>query len=219
LTLNSQPAGIVNGVPTKAIAAVAALALVLGASNAAASPQACVPKGFETLRASGPARVYTDGSALFGCLGARTTRLGMLRATTPFPARRVVLYALSARYAGVDKVDMGVDTLASTVTLFDLKTGRKVGSAPATTGPPAAESFSTVTTMRVNSVGVLAWVGRRSSIGALAPVYELRVIAKGRPGAIAAGSVRLLLLALNDSRLRYRFSGGRPVSVPLSALA
>jgi hypothetical protein len=201
------------------IATVTALALVAGASSAGASSQACVPKGFEALRASGPARVYTHGSALFGCLGARTTRLGTLGGTSPFPARRVVLYALSSRYVGVDTVDMGVDTLASTVTLFDLATGRQVASAPATTGEPAAESFSSVTRMKVNRIGVLAWVGRRSAVGALQPMYELRVIANGRIGAIAAGGVPLVLLALNDRRLLYRFSGRARKSVPLSALA
>jgi hypothetical protein len=201
------------------IAAIAALALVAGASSAGASSQACVPGGFEALRASGPARVYTNGSALFGCLGTRTTRLGTLRGTTPFPARRVALYALSARYVGIDTVDMGVDTLASTVTLFDLATGRQIASAPATSPERAAESFSTVAAMKVDGIGVLAWVGRRSSIGALKPVYELRVIAKGRTGGIAAGSVPLVLLALNDKGLSYMFKGGAPVAVPLSALA
>jgi hypothetical protein len=219
LTCRSQNARIVNGVPLKRIAAAAVLALAAAASSAGASSQACVPKGFEALRASGPARVYTNGSALFGCLGTRTTRLGTLHGTTAFPARRVVLYALSARYVGIDTLDMGVDTLASTVSLVDLATGRLVASAPATSPERAAESFSTVTAMRVDSIGVLAWVGRRSSIGALKPVYELHAIANGRIGGIAAGSVPLVLLSLNDKRLVYMFKGGAPTSVALSALA
>jgi hypothetical protein len=45
------------------------------------------------------------------------------------------------------------------------------------------------------------------------------VIAKGRAGGIAAGSVPLVLLALNDKGLSYMFKGGAPVAVPLSALA
>ena len=114
-------------------AAVGVLALLALAGSAGAAPASCAPTTSMPLRASGAARIYSQGPALFGCLGARRTQLGSLRGTVAFPARRVVLYALSPRYAGVDTVQMGVDTFASTLTLVELQTGATVAKAPATT--------------------------------------------------------------------------------------
>ena len=100
------------------------------AASAAAAPACCVPAAAKLLRSAGAARIYSQGGVLYGCLGARRTRLGTLRGTVPFPARRVALYALSGGYAGIDIAQMGVDTFTSTVALVDLRTGATVATAP-----------------------------------------------------------------------------------------
>ncbi len=147
-----------------------------------------MPATATALRASGAARLYAQGSTLYGCLGSRRTKLGSLHGTVPFPARRVVLYALAGRYAAIDIVNMGVDTLASTVSLHDLASGSTTASAPATTPQRAAESFVTVTTLRVDAGGVAAWIGRRSSIGALTAVYEVHALSKASGDRLLASS-------------------------------
>jgi hypothetical protein len=207
----------VGAVKLKRIAALAAVALVATASGAGAAASSCVPSGINTLRASGAARTYSRAGVLYACLRSRATRLGSLRGSVPFPARRVARYALSPRYAGVATLDMGVDTLASTVALIDLRSGRTLERAPATSPQRAAESFSTVTEMRVNGDGVLAWIGRRSAIGDLQPVYELHIFAPHREGGVFADStIALVDLALNEKRLSYRFAhAGKRVVIAL----
>jgi hypothetical protein len=207
----------VGAVKLKRIGALTAVALVAAASGAGAAPASCVPSGINTLRASGAARTYSRAGVLYACLGRRQTRLGSLRGSVPFPARRVALYALSPRYAAVDTLEMGVDTLASTVALIDLRSGRTLERAPATSPERAAESFSTVTEMKVNGNGVLAWIGRRSAIGDPQPVYELHILAPRRAAGVSAHStIALVDLALSEKQLSYRFAhDGRRVVIPL----
>jgi hypothetical protein len=71
--------------------------------------------------------------------------------------------------------------------------------------------------MRVNGDGVLAWIGRRSAIGDLQPVYELHIFAPHREGGVFAGStIALVDLALNEKRLSYRFAhAGKRVVIAL----
>lgn len=196
---------------TQRIAAAVAVALAVGAiaaSAGAGAPTGCVPPGSTTLRASGAARLYSRGSALFGCLGTRDTKLGSLRGTVPFPARRIVRYALSSRYAGIDTVDMGVDTLASTVALVDLRTGATVASVPATTPERAPESFVSVSAIAVGPSGVLAWIGERSSIGALKPVYEVHALVGTRNRLLASSATKPTSLRLRGNELLWQ-SGGQ----------
>ncbi len=215
LTCRSQDAGIVQGVPGQRIAAATALTLVALASSAGAAPASCAPPASKTLRASGAARIYSVGSELFGCLGVRRTRLGALRGTVRFPARRVVLYTLNPHYAGVDTVEMGVDTLASTVTLFDLSSGTALASAPATTPERAAESFSSVTELAVNATGTLAWIGRRSAVGARSAVYELHVLTAQRETLIATGTGVIDSMIVKPGTLSWRFGSGPRRSISL----
>jgi len=189
------------------------LVLATGAGGASAS---CVPAAAKTLRASGAARIYSQRSVLHGCLGTRRTRLGPLRGTVPFPATRVTLYALSNRYAGIDTVQMGVDTFSSEVALVDLRTGAKVATAPATTPERRAESFIMVTSMAVNDTGTLAWIGRRSAIGVPQPTYELHALTAGHNVVVSAGTIPLVALRLDEKKLSWREgSGGPGESVPL----
>ena len=186
------------------------------AATAGAAPASCAPAAAKTLRASGAARIYSKGSVLYGCLGARRTRLGTLRGTVPFPAARIVLYALSGGYAGTDTVQMGVDTFGSTVSLVDLRTGATLATAPATTPERRAESFITVTSMAVNATGTLAWVGRRSAIGVSSPTYELHALTAGHNVVVSVGTIPLVALRLGEKRLSWREgSGGPDESVPL----
>lgn len=185
------------------------------AASAAAAPASCVPAAAKLLRSAGTAHIYSQGGVLYGCLGARRTRLGTLRGTVPFPARRVALYALSGGYAGIDTVQMGVDTFNSTVALVDLRTGATVATAPGTTPERRAESFITVPSIAVNDTGTLAWVGRRSAIGVPQPTYEVHALNAARrrllasSATIAAGSLRL-----SGDTISWR-DGGRTRSATL----
>ena len=167
------------------------------AATAGAAPASCVPAAAKTLRASGAARIYSEGSVLYGCLGARRTRLGTLRGTVPFPATRIALYTLSSAYAGIDTAQMGVDTFSSTVSLVNLRTGATLATAPGTTPERRAESFISVTAMVVGAKGTLAWIGERSAIGVPHPTYEVHTLNAARnrllaaSATIASGSLRL----------------------------
>lgn len=197
------------------IAVVAALAPLALASTACASPASCVPAKAKTLRASGAARIFSQGYTLYGCLGARTTRLGSLRGTVPFPARKITLFALSPRYAALDDVDMGVDTFASTVTLIDLQSGRTVATAPATTPERAAESFVTVTALRVGANGTLAWIGERSAIGMPQRIFEVHALAAGRNRLLAsATNIAPKTLRLRENTVSWQ-AGGHPMTATL----
>jgi hypothetical protein len=215
LDLRLAGGGYRLGMHNQPIAAVTAVALMALASSAGANPAGCVPAASTPLRASGAARIYSQGSALFGCLGPRRTRLGSLRGTLPFPARRVVLYALSPRYAATDTVDMGVDTLASTVALIDLESGKTTATAPATTPERAAESFVSVTAIRVNATGTLAWIGKRSAIGALEPIYEVHALLAGKDRLLASTrAIRPSALQLHANALSW-LTGGHKHSTTL----
>jgi hypothetical protein len=191
---------------------LASLALAAGAS---ATPANCAPSAAKTLRASGAARIYSQGTQLYGCLGARRTRLGSLRGSVPFPASRIALYALSSRYAGIDKVDMGVDTLSSIVALIDLRTGARIATAPATTPEQRPESFITVTSMAVNATGMLAWIGERSAIGVPQPTFEVHAVNAARDLLLASSAkIAPASLRLRGATLSWR-DGGRTRSATL----
>jgi hypothetical protein len=197
------------------IAVVAALAPLALASTACGSPASCVPAKAKTLRASGAARIFSQGYTLYGCLGARTTRLGSLRGTVPFPARRITLYALSPRYAALDDVDMGVDTFASTVTLIDLRSGRTIATSPATTPERAPESFVTVTAIRVGATGTLAWIGERTAIGMPQQIFEVHALAAGKNRLLASATdVAPKSLRLRENIVSWQ-AGGHSMSATL----
>lgn len=183
--------------------------LALAASGAGATGS-CAPAGSKTLAVAGSARLYSHGGALFACLGARRTRLGAVSPTRPFPATKIALYALSARYAALDRTDMGVDTFASTVTLVDLRSGATVATAAATTPENRAESFVTVGSIVVDAKGTMAWIGRRSAIGALTPTLEVHTLSATAARLLAsAGDIDATSLKLNGETLTWRQGGAR----------
>ena len=181
--------------------------LALATAVAGAAPAGCVPSGSRPLRASGPARIYSRSGKLYGCIGSRQTLLGSLRGTTPFPARRVTLYALSSRYAATDTVDMGVDTLASSVTLYDLQTGATIATAPATTPANRPESFLTVAAIAVNANGDAAWICERAGIGQPKPVYEVHALVGAHRLLLGSGTAKPAGLRLQGHRLTWRIAG------------
>ena len=191
------------------MAAVVAIgSLAVAAATAGAAPTGCVPSGSRPLRASGPARIYSRGARLYGCVGSRRTLLGSLRGSAPFPARRVtLLFALSSRYAATDTVDMGVDTLSSSVTLVDLRTGATVATAPATTPANRPESFLTVTAIAVNANGVAAWIGKRSAIGQPKPVCEVHALVGAKDRLLASGTTKVAALHLQGNKLSWQAAG------------
>jgi hypothetical protein len=172
---------------TVPVVCLASLALA-SVSGAGAAPASCVPAAAQLLRSAGSARLYTEGGVLYGCLGARHTRLGHLRGSVPFPATRIALYTLSSAYAGIDTIRMGVDTFASSVALIDLRTGATRATAPGTTPERRPESFITVASMAVTATGALAWIGQRSAIGVPAPTFEVHALSAARNRLLASAS-------------------------------
>jgi hypothetical protein len=186
-------------------------AIALAASVASAATPGCAPAGAKVLEASGSSRVYSSNGSYYGCLGARQTRLGALSGTPAAPATRVERFALAAPYAAVDSVQMGVDNLASRVSLVDLRSGATVASAAAAKPPARAESFVTVSAMALNANGVLAWVARIGAIGQSQPNYELHLLEHRRDQTVAAGTIPIVALALTRSRVSWNEDhvGGR----------
>jgi hypothetical protein len=189
------------------ILAVGLLGAAVAAAGAGAAPASCAPPHAKVLASSGRARIYSLGGAIYGCLGHRLTLLA--GGPSGGPATRVALYALAGRYAGTDVVQNGVDTLSSIVFVTDLSTGGTIATAAATTPERRAESFTSVTAIRVTSSGALAWIGRRSAIGAPTAIYEVHTL-RGRSNRLLASSATIAphSLALKGSRLSWR-QGGR----------
>jgi hypothetical protein len=201
----------------RGVVAGGVLALLALAGAAAAAGAGCAPGASRVLASSGSAQLYIAGGNVHGCLGSRDTLLG------PGPAlrhpTRIALEALAGRFAGVDVAQMGVDTFASSVKIVDLATGATVAHAPATSPERAAESFVEVAAMAINANGVLAWIGRRSSIGALQPVYELHVLSSKARVEVAQGTIALADLQLSLTKLSWREGRSGPhKSIPLAAL-
>ncbi|HEY7965831.1 MAG TPA: hypothetical protein VID68_02280 [Solirubrobacteraceae bacterium] len=146
---------------------------------------------------------------LYGCSGARRTRLGALRGTRPAPGTRIALFALAGRFAGVDTAQMGIDTFDSTVSLRDLRNPQLVVSAPATNPERRPESFITVSALCVNRDGALAWIGRRSAIGVPEPTYELHLLTGGLNRIEATGAAKLANLTLTATTLSWTDATGR----------
>jgi hypothetical protein len=188
--------------------AFALIGVIGGGGGALAS--GCVPDGARTVAAAGGARLYIEGGALFGCLGATRTRLGGAPGSPHLGATRVVRFALAPRYAGIDTLTMGVDTLESTVSIVDLTTGATSASAPATTPERRAESFINATALAIDRQGTLAWIGSRSAIGVPAPTYEVHTLTRRGTGSLLASSARIAphSLRLRATTLSWR-QGGR----------
>ena len=111
--------------------------------------------------------------------------LGNAPATRRPGSLRVALYALAPRYAGIDTLAMGVDTLSSQLSIVDLRSGLTVARAAATTPEKLPESFVTATALRIDAHGTLAWIGSRNAISQRTPIYEVHALT-------AAGSARLI---------------------------
>jgi hypothetical protein len=194
-----------------------ALAAAIIAAPASAATAGCAPAGAKVLASSGAARLYSSANALYGCVGKRRSLLGSLTGTHAAPATRVARYLLAGDYAGIDTVQMGVDNLAATLTLVDLQTGATLAHSPATTGPPEAESFSTVTALAVNSNGILAWIGKRSAVGHPTAEYELFIATRTHTSANASATVPLTHLQLTNKTLSYTLGpNGKRFTIPLA---
>jgi hypothetical protein len=187
-----------------------AFAIALAAPASTAAAPACAPAAAKVLEASGPARLYSVATTLYGCLGSTRTRLGALAARPGSPATRVARYVLTGRFAAIDTVVMGVDTFSSTLSVRDLRSGARLASAPAAKAPARPESFVSVTQMALNRNGVLAWVARSSSVGQHQPRYGLFVLEHRQVAALAAGTVPLLSLRLTHTAVSWQFGQGGP---------
>ena len=192
-----------------------ALALAVWAGAASAATPGCAPAGAKVLKASGAARLYSVGTTLYGCLGSRRSGLGALKGTPGSPATRVARYLLASPYAAIDSFDMGVDTFNSSVSIVDLRSGKTIATAPATSPEARPESFISVAAMALNRDGDLAWIGRRSAIGVPKPTYELHLLQGKHDDTVAAGTIPILTLALTTTTLSWTDKGGSRHSIPL----
>ena len=183
---------------------------MLAPAAAAASPSVdCAPSAAKVLRASALAQLYSQGGVLYGCTAARQTRLGALRGTRPAPGTRIALYALAGHYAGLDTAQMGIDTFDSSVSVYDLRSGRRIATAPGTTPEGRAESFMTVSVIAVNRDGVLAWIGQRSAVGVAQPTYELHLLKAGTNTILATNTVKVANLKLTATTIAWTDATGR----------
>ena len=167
------------------------LAVVALAPGARAAQASCPPSGARTLAVNGAAYLYTQSGSLYGCLGTRATRLGAAPAVRLPGAPRVALYALGPRYAGIALASMGVDTSSSVVAVVDLRSGRTVARAPATTPERRAESFISVTALLLDPHGTLAWIGARSAVGAFTPIFEVHTLTTAGANHLLASSAQI----------------------------
>jgi hypothetical protein len=202
------PVVLPRGVVTGAVALAAAGVL---AQRSEGAPGDCVPASARTLAAAGGARLYVLGSELFGCLGSTRILLGGAPDSRPLGVTRVARYALAPRFAGIATLRMGVDTLAASVSIVDLRAGATVASAPATTPELRAESFVDVSAIVIDARGTLAWIGSRSAVGAFTPIYEVHTLAGTGADRLLASSTAIAphSLQLRGGTLSWRQSGHR----------
>ncbi|MGH2851650.1 MAG: hypothetical protein ACRDLP_13650 [Solirubrobacteraceae bacterium] len=189
------------------LAAAVVLGAAVAAADASSAPSSCAPPHAKILATSGNARIYSLTGAIYGCLGHRDTLLA--GGPSSGPATRVGVYALAGRYAGTDVVQMGVDTLSSTVFVTDLGSGGTVATAAATTPENRAESFTSVSALKVTSSGALAWIGRRSAVGVPKATFEVHTLRGGSNHLLATSTaIAPHSLALKGSTLSWS-QGGR----------
>jgi hypothetical protein len=204
------PVGVRQAVVSGAIA-LAAVALLAQRSEGA--PSGCVPAGARTVAAAGRARLYVEGSELFGCLGSARTLLGGAPGARRVGATRVARFALASPYAGIATLLMGVDTLASSVSIVDLRTRATVASTPATTLERLPESFVDVSAIAIDDRGTAAWIGSRSAIGAPTPIYEVHTLTSAGAERLLASSAAIApdSLRLRGATLSWRQDGRRRI--------
>jgi hypothetical protein len=165
---------------------------------------------------AGAARMYVLSGGLYGCLGARRTRLGAAPSARPLASVRVALFALSPGYAGIATATTGVDTFSSVVSVVDLRSGATLASAPATTPERRAESFVTVRSIAVDPRGTVAWIGARSAVGAFTAVYEVHTLTRGGRERLLASSTEIAPGSLRlDGETLHWLAEGRTASATL----
>ena len=191
--------------PVLALLGLVALgAGVIGLIAAPGARRDCLPRAAKVLARSGDASLFSSGGHLYGCLGARTTRLGPLAARGRLAPTRVAQYALAGSYAGIDLAAMGIDTFDSKLVVIDLATGRRTASAPATSPENRAESFITANSLVIDQSGTIAWVGRRSAVGAFTPTYEIRTLGAHGGRLLDSGAhIRAASLVLSGHDLSW----------------
>jgi hypothetical protein len=165
-----------------AVGAAAAVAVALaGGPGAAAAQRSCGPAGAQTLADNGIARIYTTATRrrppltparVYGCASGSTKAVSLGGGNHQY----VELPTLGGHFAGYALRSMGVDTGFTRVRVIDLRSGRVIDDAAATSPVARPESFTAVTALVVNTRGHVAWVGSKRAIGVSRPTYEVRKI-------------------------------------------
>jgi hypothetical protein len=204
----------------RVLLAVAAAGVACGAAAtgaiAGAPRSGCAPSGARVVAASGGSRLYTRGGKLYGCVPGRATKLGVSATTSHLlGGKRIVRYALNGKFAGIDVLANGVDTLNSTVSVVDLGTGKTLHTAPATGPENRAEAFISVASpLVIDAHGTLAWIGSRSAVGAFSPVYELRTLgARGDKLLDSSRKIRPASLVLHGDAISWVDDGLRRAAI------
>jgi hypothetical protein len=89
---------------------------------------------------------------------------------------QAVLLTLAGRFAGYGLRETGIDTGSSRVRVVDLKSGRVVVEAAATTPVRRPESSVNVAALVLNARGHIAWVGAKGAIVGPPTIYEVHKI-------------------------------------------
>jgi hypothetical protein len=194
-----------------AIAVGAAAIASLLASASGAAPRTCGPASAHTLARNSVARIYSPEkgtplrpSHVFGCTFA-SGHVVSLGATVRQSVGHV---ALGGTFAGYGLRQMGVDTSFTRVRVMDLRTGRVIVDAAATSQPMRPESFTDVTVLVLNAHGHVAWIGSMSSIGLNETTYEVRKV-DGPAEALLDASSQIDPTSLHRHGRRITWKHGR----------
>jgi len=193
-------------------------------ADSARRPSVCTPPGTRTLEASPRARVFTRGresfSPVFAC-HYRTGRRIRLGTQDCFDSRGVELPRLAGRFVAYALVTCHrAPTSEAVVRVRDLRSGRTIARADATTPLPAgSRPLVSVTDLELKPNGSVAWIAQNSVASATGTTPERIEVRKlerrGRDVLLASGlGIVPASLALGGSTL-YWTRDGAPFSAAL----
>jgi hypothetical protein len=118
------------------------------------------------------------------------------------------LLTLAGRFAGCGLRQTGIDTGSSRVRVVDLRSGRVVEDAAATTPVRRPESFTNVAALVLNARGHVAWIGSKGSIST-SPTFEVHKIDGPAAALLDSGpQIDATSLRRHGNRISWKHGGG-----------
>jgi hypothetical protein len=178
------------------VAALAAAALVAVSVVPASGAQRCAPKGAKTKAKNSKMRVFALGGKVYGCLISTGKAVPIVTggSVEGFTIRPLVL--TRGLFVGFSDNELGEDSVISTVSLYNLKTGKRAYS------KQVAQDGARVPGMVVNGKGSMAWMEDDPDDP---PQYPTTVVAFDSQGRRTLDSS----FAINTRSLRMSSDGTR----------